>query len=96
MMRRRDVDAAVAALGAAQPRASSTRLGEARNAAMRCSASCRAACTSALRDESLGGLIDIGFDGYAIGGLSVGEPKEDMLRILRTPRRGCRATGRAT
>lgn len=35
-----------------------------------------------LRDESLAGLIDIGFDGYAIGGLSVGEPKEDMLRIL--------------
>ncbi|MBS1134549.1 MAG: queuine tRNA-ribosyltransferase [Burkholderiaceae bacterium] len=35
-----------------------------------------------LRDESLGGLADIGFDGYAIGGLSVGEPKEDMLRIL--------------
>lgn len=36
----------------------------------------------ALRDESLAGLRDIGFDGYAIGGLSVGEPKEDMLRIL--------------
>jgi queuine tRNA-ribosyltransferase len=35
-----------------------------------------------LRDESLQGLTDIGFDGYAIGGLSVGEPKEDMLRIL--------------
>jgi queuine tRNA-ribosyltransferase len=35
-----------------------------------------------LRDESLAGLIDIGFDGYAIGGLSVGEPKEDMRRIL--------------
>jgi queuine tRNA-ribosyltransferase len=35
-----------------------------------------------LRDESLAGLVDIGFDGYAIGGLSVGEPKEDMLRIL--------------
>ncbi len=35
-----------------------------------------------LRDESLGGLADIGFDGYAIGGLSVGEPKEDMLRVL--------------
>jgi queuine tRNA-ribosyltransferase len=35
-----------------------------------------------LRDESLAGLLDIGFDGYAIGGLSVGEPKEDMLRIL--------------
>jgi queuine tRNA-ribosyltransferase len=35
-----------------------------------------------LRDESLAGLVGIGFDGYAIGGLSVGEPKEDMLRIL--------------
>lgn len=35
-----------------------------------------------LRDESLRGLMEIGFDGYAIGGLSVGEPKEDMLRIL--------------
>jgi len=35
-----------------------------------------------LRDESLAGLTDIGFDGYAIGGLSVGEPKEDMIRIL--------------
>src|SRR5690554_2925779 len=35
-----------------------------------------------LRDISLHGLTDIGFDGYAIGGLSVGEPKEDMLRIL--------------
>ncbi len=35
-----------------------------------------------LRDESLAGLLDIGFEGYAIGGLSVGEPKEDFLRIL--------------
>ncbi len=35
-----------------------------------------------LRDESLAGLEDIGFHGLAIGGLSVGEPKEDMLRIL--------------
>ncbi|MBD3670852.1 MAG: tRNA guanosine(34) transglycosylase Tgt [Gammaproteobacteria bacterium] len=35
-----------------------------------------------LRDVSLKGLTEIGFDGYAIGGLSVGEPKEDMLRIL--------------
>lgn len=35
-----------------------------------------------LRDESLQGLTDIGFDGYAIGGLSVGEPKEDMIRVL--------------
>ncbi|MDX2219450.1 MAG: tRNA guanosine(34) transglycosylase Tgt [Burkholderiales bacterium] len=35
-----------------------------------------------LRDESLSGLTDIGFHGYAIGGLSVGEPKDDMQRIL--------------
>ena len=35
-----------------------------------------------LRDESLAGLAEIGFDGYAIGGLSVGEPKEEMLRVL--------------
>ena len=35
-----------------------------------------------LRDESLAELQGIGFQGYAIGGLSVGEPKEDMLRIL--------------
>lgn len=35
-----------------------------------------------LRDESLEGLKAIGFDGYAIGGLSVGEPKQDMERIL--------------
>ena len=35
-----------------------------------------------LRDESLAGLEDVGFHGYAIGGLSVGEPKEDMMRIL--------------
>jgi queuine tRNA-ribosyltransferase len=36
----------------------------------------------ALRRESLDRLLEIGFDGYAIGGLSVGEPKDDMLRIL--------------
>jgi len=35
-----------------------------------------------LRDESLAGLLRIGFDGYAIGGLSVGEPKDAMQRIL--------------
>lgn len=35
-----------------------------------------------LRELSLAGLTAVGFDGYAIGGLSVGEPKEDMMRIL--------------
>src|SRR3546814_2912352 len=36
-----------------------------------------------LRDESLAGLEEIGFHGIAIGGLSVGEPKEDMMRVLQ-------------
>lgn len=35
-----------------------------------------------LRDESLAALSEMDFDGLAIGGLSVGEPKEDMMRIL--------------
>ncbi|WP_449288957.1 tRNA guanosine(34) transglycosylase Tgt [Microbulbifer halophilus] len=35
-----------------------------------------------LRDTSLRGLEEIGFDGYAIGGLSVGEPKEEMVKVL--------------
>lgn len=35
-----------------------------------------------LREESLKGLTDIGFDGYAIGGLAVGEPKEVMYKAL--------------
>jgi len=35
-----------------------------------------------LRQESLEGLVSIGFDGYAIGGLSVGEPKDEMLAVL--------------
>jgi queuine tRNA-ribosyltransferase len=35
-----------------------------------------------LRERSLAALAAIGFDGYAIGGLSVGEPKDEMLRVL--------------
>lgn len=34
-----------------------------------------------VRGDSAAGLLDIGFDGYAIGGLSVGEPKDDMARV---------------
>ena len=37
----------------------------------------------ALRIESLERLMDLGFDGYALGGLSVGEPKEEMRSVLR-------------
>ncbi len=41
-----------------------------------------------LRDESLSALVDMNFPGYAVGGVSVGEPKEDMLRIMaHTPHR---------
>lgn len=35
-----------------------------------------------LRTRSLNGLQELGFDGYAVGGLSVGEPAEDRLRVL--------------
>jgi queuine tRNA-ribosyltransferase len=37
---------------------------------------------AALREESARALIDIGFHGYAIGGLAVGEPQEVMLKIV--------------
>ncbi len=37
-----------------------------------------------LRAQSLQGLTEIGFDGYAIGGLSVGESREDTFRIVRS------------
>ena len=41
-----------------------------------------------LRQESLDQLVDMDFPGYAIGGVSVGEPKEEMLRIMaHTPHR---------
>ncbi len=42
----------------------------------------------ALREESAARLAELDFPGYAVGGVSVGEPKEDMLRIMaHTPRR---------
>ncbi|HSW20656.1 MAG TPA: tRNA guanosine(34) transglycosylase Tgt [Ramlibacter sp.] len=42
----------------------------------------------ALRQESLDALVEMDFPGYAVGGVSVGEPKEDMLRIMaHTPHR---------
>ncbi|WP_417581587.1 tRNA guanosine(34) transglycosylase Tgt [Pelagibacterium sp.] len=37
---------------------------------------------SELRSRSAAGLIDIGFDGYAVGGLAVGEPQEVMFKVL--------------
>ncbi len=44
--------------------------------------SSRVVCSNPCDDHSVRGLRDIGFDGYAIGGLSVGKPKDDMMRIL--------------
>ena len=49
-----------------------------------------------LRDESQAALAGIGFHGFAIGGLSVGEPKDDMARILAHTRRACPPINRAT
>jgi queuine tRNA-ribosyltransferase len=41
-----------------------------------------------LRQESLDALVELNLPGYAVGGVSVGEPKEDMLRIMaHTPHR---------
>ena len=41
-----------------------------------------------LREESLNALVDLDLPGYAVGGVSVGEPKEEMLRIMaNTPHR---------
>ena len=41
-----------------------------------------------LREESLAQLVELDFPGYAVGGVSVGEPKDDMLRIMaHTPHR---------
>jgi len=37
---------------------------------------------ASLREESLAGLTDVGFDGYAVGGLAVGEPEEDRIAVL--------------
>ena len=41
-----------------------------------------------LRQESFEALVEMNFPGYAVGGVSVGEPKEEMLRIMaHTPHR---------
>ncbi|MCB9809603.1 tRNA guanosine(34) transglycosylase Tgt [Candidatus Peribacteria bacterium] len=39
-------------------------------------------CDISLRQQSLEGLLQLPFDGYAMGGLAVGEPPEDMYRVL--------------
>lgn len=39
---------------------------------------------AALRERSVSGLVEIGFDGYAIGGVSVGEPESEMMRAIES------------
>ena len=48
----------------------------------RCSASCRAASARRLRAESAQRTVELDFDGYGIGGLSVGETRAEMLPAL--------------
>ena len=48
-----------------------------------------------LRSQSLQELLSIGFDGYAIGGLSVGEPKEKMMAVMDHILPKCQSTTRA-
>ena len=50
----------------------------------------------ALRRESADRLIETGFDGYAIGGLAVGEGHRRMCEVLDFAPACCRPTGRAT
>ena len=72
------VDGAVAALGA-RARATSSTAGQPERAVRhRPGRHVRGPARRVARRRS----TTIGFDGYAIGGLSVGEPKEDMLRVL--------------
>ena len=49
-----------------------------------------------LRRESLERTVEVGFDGYAIGGLSVGEEKSVMYEVVEQSRRRCPPRGRAT
>ena len=54
----------------------------------RCSASCRAACSRTCARSRWSALVEMDFPGYAVGGVSVGEPKDEMLRIMaHTPHR---------
>ena len=84
-------DAAVAALGGTL---ASARTKATRNALF---GIVQGGMHETLRDESLAGLSDIGFDGYAIGGLSVGETEARTCGAsCSTRRRSCRRISRAT
>ena len=79
--RDRPLDGAVDALGQTQPRGLRRRR-RACGQARRCSASSRARSTSSCARGRPQALTAIGFDGYAIGGLAVGEGQEAMFATL--------------
>ena len=62
----------------------------------RCSASSRAVCFPRYARSRSRRLAQIGFDGYAIGGLAVGEPKDERERCSMQSSRTCRSITRAT
>jgi tRNA-guanine family transglycosylase len=49
-----------------------------------------------LRRASAEATVQIGFDGYAIGGVSVGEPESEMMQAWSGASRFCLTTSRAT
>ena len=60
----------------------------------RSSGSCRAGSTRTCARESLERTVEIGFPGYAVGGLSVGESREEMLRDARAATAGMLPAGK--
>jgi queuine tRNA-ribosyltransferase len=69
------------------PRDSSTSLRSARNdsvARQLLFGIVQGATFADLRKQSAQALVDLGFDGYAIGGVSVGEPEEEMMRAVES------------
>ena len=97
------VDGAHAALGA--PRARSLSRAARRPGAAACIVSnpgqaqfgiVQGSVFPGLREESATQTVEIGFEAYAIGGLSVGEPADVMYDMVgATPRRACPRIGRA-
>ena len=63
---------------------------------MRSSASCRAACNRTCARNRCGSLVAMDFPGYAVGGVSVGEPRTRCWTSWPTRRTACQPTSRAT
>ncbi len=81
------VHAAHRAMGPSGVRALPRRDLARRRPGMRCSPSCKARCTRTCRGECARRLLELDAEGYAIGGLSVGEPRELSLEMVEATRR---------